>query len=63
MTRRFVLTTLSLLIATALLAAAPPTAIAADANVFMNELWNRAVEVLSKKVPLTERLATWILLR
>ena len=57
MTRRFVLTTLSLLIATTLLAAAPPNAIAADANVFMNELWNRAVEVLSKKVPLTERLA------
>ena len=57
MTRRFVLTTLSLLIGTALLAAVPPNAIAADANVFMNELWNRAVEVLSKKVSPTERLA------
>ena len=57
MTRRFVLTTLSLLIATALLAATPPNAIAADANVFMNELWNRAVEVLSKKVSPSERLA------
>ena len=38
MTRRFVLTTLSILIATALLAAAPPNAVAADANDFMNEL-------------------------
>lgn len=56
MTRRFLLSTLSLLIATASLAA-PPNAIAADANVFMNELWNRAVEVLSKRAPLTERLA------
>jgi phospholipid transport system substrate-binding protein len=56
MTRRFLLTTLSLLITTASLAA-PPNAFAADANVFMNDLWNRAVEVLSKKVPLAERLA------
>jgi phospholipid transport system substrate-binding protein len=56
MTRRFLLTTLSLLIITASLAA-PPNACAADANVFMNDLWNRAVEVLSKKVPLAERLA------
>jgi phospholipid transport system substrate-binding protein len=56
MTRRFLLTTLSLLIITASLAA-PPNACAADADVFMNGLWNRAVEVLSKKVPLAERLA------
>jgi len=56
MTRRSLLTTLLLLIASASLAA-PPNVIAADANVFMNELWNRAVEVLSKKAPLTERLA------
>ena len=57
MTRRFLLTTLFLLIVTASLAATPPNAIAADANVFMDQLWNRAVEVLSKKVPLAERLA------
>ncbi len=56
MTRRFLLTTLSLLIITASLAA-PPNAFAAEANVFMNDLWSRAVEVLSKKVPLAERLA------
>jgi phospholipid transport system substrate-binding protein len=56
MTRRSLLTTLLLLIASASLTVAP-NAIAADANVFMNELWNRAVEVLSKKAPLTERLA------
>jgi len=55
MTRRSLLTTLLLLIASASLAA-PPSVIAADANVFMNELWNRAVEVLSKKAPLEERL-------
>jgi len=55
MTRRFLLTIMSLLIARAS-PAAPPNAIAADANAFMNELWTRAVEVLSKKVPLTERL-------
>ena len=57
MTRRFLLTTLFLLIVTASLAATPPNAIAADANVFMDQLWNRAVEVLSKKAPLAERLA------
>ena len=56
MNRRFFLTILSVLIASASLSAAP-NAIAADANVFMNELWNGAVEVLSKKAPLTERLA------
>ena len=56
MTRRSLLTTLLLLIASASLAA-PPNVIAADANVFMNELLGRAVEVLSKKAPLTERLA------
>jgi len=56
MTRRSLLTALLLLIASASLAA-PPNVIAADANVFMNELWGRAVEVLSKKAPLTERLA------
>ena len=55
MTRRFLLTIVSVLIGSASLTVAP-TAIAADANVFMNELWNRAIEVLSKKAPLTERL-------
>jgi phospholipid transport system substrate-binding protein len=56
LTRRFVLSALLLLIATDS-SAAPPSAIAADANVFMNELWNRAVEILTKKIPQTERLA------
>jgi phospholipid transport system substrate-binding protein len=56
MTRRFFLTIILLLIGSVSLMAAP-NAIAADANVFMSELWNRAVEVLSKKVPLEERLA------
>lgn len=56
LTRRFVLSALLLLIATDS-SAAPPGAIAADANVFMNELWNRAVEILTKKIPQTERLA------
>jgi phospholipid transport system substrate-binding protein len=54
MTRRS-FTILSLLIGSTSLAAAP-NAIAADANVFMSELWTRAVEVLDKKAPLTERL-------
>ena len=54
MTRRSLII-LSLLIGSTLLAAAP-NAIAADANVFMSELWTRAVEVLDKKAPLTERL-------
>jgi phospholipid transport system substrate-binding protein len=61
MTRRLFLTIITLLIGSASLTAAP-TAIAADANVFMNELWIRAVEVLSKKAPLTERLARFRLL-
>jgi len=56
MTRRFLLTIMSLLIASTTLTAAPNAALAADANVFMSEMWNRAVEVLSKKVPVTERL-------
>jgi phospholipid transport system substrate-binding protein len=55
MTRRFLLAVMSWLIAPVSLTAAP-TAIAADANAFMNEMWNRAVEVLSKKVSATERL-------
>jgi phospholipid transport system substrate-binding protein len=56
MTRRFFLTIISLLIALPSLTAAP-NVIAADASVFMNELWHHAVEVLSKKLPQSERLA------
>jgi len=55
MTRRFLLTTLAFL----LVGASPavlPNAVAADPSVFMNELWTRAVEILGKKVPQTERL-------
>jgi len=55
MTRRFFLTIISLLIALPSLTAAP-NVIAADASVFMNELWRHAVEVLSKKLPQSERL-------
>jgi phospholipid transport system substrate-binding protein len=54
MTRRSLII-LSLLIGSTSLAAAP-NATAADANVFMSELWTRAVEVLDKKAPLTQRL-------
>jgi phospholipid transport system substrate-binding protein len=56
LTRRFLLTIALLLIVSTSLTAAP-SAVAADANVFMSEMWNRAVEVLSKKVPVAERLA------
>jgi len=55
MTRRFFLTIISLLIALPSLTAAR-SVIAADASVFMNELWHHAVEVLSKKLPQSERL-------
>ena len=54
MTRRSLII-LSLLIGSTSLAATS-NAIAADANIFMSELWTRAVEVLDKKAPLTERL-------
>jgi phospholipid transport system substrate-binding protein len=56
MTRRFLLTGLWLLIGLASPAAAPDAA-AMDPNVFMSELWTRAVEILGKKVPQSERLA------
>ncbi len=56
MTRRFLMTALLLLIVTAS-SAVSSTAVAADARVFMGEMWNRAVETLSKKLPQTERLA------
>ena len=55
MTRRFLLTALGLLIAMASPAGAPDAA-AADPSVFMSEMWKRAVEILGKKAPETERL-------
>ena len=56
MTRRLFLAITSLVIVSASLAAGS-NAVAADAGVFMNELWGRTVEVLSKKIPSAERLA------
>jgi phospholipid transport system substrate-binding protein len=56
MTRRLFLTMVVLLIGSTSPTVATD-AVAADASVFMNELWTRAVEVLSKKVPVSERLA------
>ncbi len=55
MTRRFLLTTLGLLIAMASPAGAPDAA-AADPSLFMSEMWKRVVEILGKKAPQTERL-------
>ena len=55
MTRRFLLTALGLLIAMASPAGAPDAA-AADASLFMSEMWKRAVEILGKKASQTERL-------
>src|SRR5215467_13158028 len=55
MTRRSLLTIMSLLIASAWWTTASD-AVAADANVFMNQLWGQTVEVLSKKAPRAERL-------
>ncbi len=48
MMRRSLLTSLFLLMSTASLAA-PPVVNPADAVAFMNQLWDRAVEVLNKK--------------
>ena len=48
MMRRTLLTSLFLLMSTAALAA-PPVVNPADAVAFMNQLWDRAVEVLNKK--------------
>jgi phospholipid transport system substrate-binding protein len=56
MIRRFLLTTLAFL----LVVASPvvtPDAVAADPSLFMSEMWKRAVEILGKKAPETERLA------
>jgi phospholipid transport system substrate-binding protein len=55
MTRRFLLTALALLVYTGS-SAVPSNAVGADASAFMSELWTRAVEILGKKVPQTERL-------
>lgn len=55
MTRRFLLTALGLLIAMAS-PVGPPAAAATDPSVFMSEMWKRAVEILGKKAPQTERL-------
>jgi phospholipid transport system substrate-binding protein len=55
MTRRFFLTIISLAIALPSLITAQ-NAIAADASVFMDELWHHAVEILNKKAPVAERL-------
>jgi phospholipid transport system substrate-binding protein len=57
MTRRGILTTLSLLLAFSSMPPPRVSAAAADASEFMNELWSRTVEVLAKKIPPAERLA------
>ena len=56
MTRRLFPAILWLLIGSASLTTAS-NAVAADASVFMNKLWDQTVEVLSKKSPSAERLA------
>src|SRR5260370_33054456 len=56
MTRRSLLTTLAIVIAMASNMVAPG-APAADATLFMNELWSRAVEVLTRKISPTVRQA------
>ena len=48
MMRRSLLTVLLVLVATTSLAAAPPVN-PVDAIAFMNQLWNRAVELLNNK--------------
>ena len=55
MTRRLRLTTLAFLLVVASPAVAPDAA-ATDPSVFMSEMWKRAVEILGKKAPQTERL-------
>ena len=56
MTRRLFLAMTSSLIVSASLVAVS-SAVAADAGVFMSELWGQTVAVLSKKIPSAERLA------
>ena len=55
MTRRLLLTALSVLLT--LTSMPPGPSAAADASAFMNELWRRTAEVLAKKIPPAERLA------
>ena len=55
MTRRLLLTALSVLLT--LTSMPPGPSAAADASEFMNELWSRTAEVLAKKIPPAERLA------
>ena len=57
MTRRSLLTTLTILITMASNRIAPLAAAATDATDFMNELWIRAVDVLSRKISPTVRQA------
>ncbi len=56
MTRRFLLSALSLLLASSSMSPGPSAA-TADASDFMNELWSHAVGVLAKKIPPAERQA------
>ena len=56
MTRRFLLTIVPMLIASAWLTTVSGAG-AADADLFMSQLWGQTVEVLSNKVPRAERLA------
>src|SRR6516162_3406826 len=55
MTRRFLLTIVPMLIASAWWTTVSGAG-AADADLFMSQLWGQTVEVLSKKVPRAERL-------
>jgi len=55
MTRRLLLTALSVLLTLTSMPLGPSAA--ADASDFMNELWRRTAEVLAKKIPPAERLA------
>jgi len=56
MIRRFLLTIMPLLMVSAWLTTASGAG-AADADLFMSQLWGQTVEVLSNKVPRAERLA------
>jgi len=55
MTRRLLLTALSVLLTLTSMPLGPSAA--ADASDFMNKLWSRTTEVLAKKIPPAERLA------
>ena len=55
MTRRLLLTALSVLLTLTSMPLGPSAA--ADASDFMNKLWSRTTEVLAKKIPPAERLS------